>query len=149
MRSSTNDAVNYFVSAIARNRLVEAIVWLLYPLNWFGIDRKLIALRIALVLELIPRVQNIVLDIKQQYVEEKGQRREVEEGRPGNILMNRLTSASQLVEQLFERVVVQATRMPSEQISISVASSPPVLQWCLPAGIAALFWGSHYYLTLN
>ena len=44
-------AVNYFISTIARHRLVQAIIWLLYPLNWIAIDTRQLALRIALTLE--------------------------------------------------------------------------------------------------
>ena len=139
-------AVNYFVSAIARNKLVEAIMWLLYPINWFGIDHKQIALRIALVLELIPRVQHIVLDMKQQYVENISSNGLKDKAQRRNVVVVRVVSASQLVEQLFERVVSEAVKMPSEQIAISIASRPPMLQWFLPIGLTTLFWAFRYYM---
>jgi len=139
-------AVNYFVSTIARNKLVGAIVWLLYPLNWIGVDHKRIALRIALVLELIPRVQNIVLDIKQQYTVNKSTDDITNGDRRRNVVIVRLASASLLVEQLFQRVVDEAVKMPPERIAISVASRPPALQWILPIGIVMMFWMFHRFV---
>lgn len=133
-------AVNYFVSAIARNKLVEAIVWLLYPLNWFRIDHKLLALRIALVLELIPKVQHIVLETRQQYESERPGDREEETKQHSRLIFSRVVSVSYLVERLFERVVNEAFNMQPERIPISFQSRPPFMQWLLPLVIAIMFF---------
>ena len=132
-------AVNYFVTVIARARLVEAIVWLLYPIKWIGIENKVIALRIALVLELIPRVQNIVLDIKQDYQADSSQISDEKKFSGKKKLIAKLSAASQLVEKLFVRVVDEAVNMPHERIDLTASSNPPVLQWSIPVLLVGLF----------
>lgn len=137
-------AVNYFVSAIARNRLVEAITWLLYPLNWIAIDNKLLALRIALTLELIPKVQHIVLDMKQIYLSEKSQTQPVKQLSLPDRVVTRLSSISRLVEILFERVVDSAINMPTEILSIDSMKRPPLVQWLIPLLLVSLFLWIQY-----
>lgn len=136
-------AVNYFVSAIARDQLVQAITWLSYPLNWIGIDNKLLALRIALTLELIPKVQHIVLDMKQHYFDEiarlKSQQLVI-----GARLKSRLSSISRVVEILFERVVDNALHMTVEPLNVGTLRRPPVVQWLVPICLLALFLGIQY-----
>lgn len=133
-------AVNYFISTIARNRLVEAIVWLLYPLNWIGIDSSQLALRIALTLELIPRVQQIVLDLKQHHLDaNKEQLRQ--SGVSTSLVFSRITMVSYLLELLFERIVDEALKMPSEKIEVGTMQSPPIVQWSVPVLLSGLFWG--------
>jgi len=133
-------AVNYFISSIARNRLVEAIVWLLYPLNWLGIDSRQLALRIALTLELIPRVQQIVLELKQHFVDVDVDKERLRTSALPSVL-NRVTMASQLLELLFERIVDEAVKMPTEKIDVSTMQNPQILQWSVPVLLAGLFWG--------
>ena len=134
-------AVNYFVSAIARTILIEAIVWLLTPLSWAGIDNKVVALRIALVLELLPKVQNIVLDVKQEY---KDQRTGLNAGSRRNKVVSILVTASRLLEQLFVRIVDEAVEMPAERISVATSRTPPVVQWVVPVLlIAAFLWSKN------
>lgn len=123
-------AVNYFVTSIARNKLVEAIVWLLYPIKLLGIDNTTLALRIALVLEIIPKVQNIVLEVRQGYQDQL--RSSAESASNKAKLTTKLTAASQLVEQLFVRIVDEADKMPNEKLEIASSSYPPVLQWAVP-----------------
>lgn len=134
-------AVNYFISTIARQRLVEAMVWLLYPLNWIAIDTQRLALRIALTLELIPRVQQIVLDVKQHYVEARqksDQSKQVSAKK--SLILSRLTMISHLLETLFERTVHEAIKMPSEKIVVDTMQKPPIFQWLVPLIIAGMFW---------
>ena len=132
-------AVNYFVSAIARARLVEAIIWLLYPMKWIGIDNGTIALRIALALELIPRVQHIVLDVKQDYVQHATEASEQKVSQGKSAIKAKLSAASNLVEQLFIRVVDEAMNMPHEKINLSTSSNPPIFQWGFPIVLAGMF----------
>ncbi|MGD8571158.1 MAG: hypothetical protein PVF34_02570 [Gammaproteobacteria bacterium] len=131
-------AVNYFVSAIARNQLVEAITWLSYPLRWLGIDNKLLALRIALTLELIPKVQHIVLDMKQHYFDEMLRLRPEKKVFLSGIT-TRLAAISRIVEILFERIVDNAVNMPAEPLSIHTLKPPPIIQWLVPVGFTGLF----------
>ena len=131
-------AVNYFVTAIARTKLVEAIIWLLYPVQWLGIDNRTIALRIALVLELIPKVQHIVLDVKQDYVQHRSESSNSKTAGK-NLIRAKLSAASSLVEKLFIRIVDEAVEMPHEQITLAESSNPPVLQWVLPVILVGLF----------
>jgi len=132
-------AVNYFVTAITRTKLIEAIIWLLYPIKWFGIDNRTIALRIALVLELIPKVQNIVLDIKQDYMENLSQSPDKKDVPHKNIVRAKLSAASSVVENVFIRVVDEAVNMPHEKITLAVSSNPPVIQWFFPIALVSLF----------
>lgn len=132
-------AVNYFVTAIARTKLVEAIVWLLYPFKWLGIDNKTIALRIALVLELIPRVQNIVLDVKQDYQEQTLTSPADKQLPFTKKLIAKLSMLSRLVELLFARVVDEAINMPQEKIELAASSNPPIVQWGIPIVLTGLF----------
>ena len=133
-------AVNYFISSIARNRLVEAIVWLLYPLNWIGIDSRQLALRIALTLELIPRVQQIVLDLKQHHLDAKKEQLH-QSGVSKSLVLSRVTMVSYLMELLFERVVDEAIKMPSEKIEVGTMRSPHIIQWSIPLLLTGSFWG--------
>ena len=138
-------AVNYFISSIARNRLVEAIVWLLYPLNWITVDTRQLALRIALTLELIPRVQQIVLDVKQHYVDAQqnmDQSRQVTVKK--SLILSRLAMISRLLEMLFERTIDEAVKMPSEKIPVDTMQTPPILQWLVPVMIAGMFWAMQF-----
>ena len=135
-------ALNYFVSAIARNRLVEAIIWLLNPLSRIGFDCRALAIRIALVLELIPRVQQIVLDLKQTYKAESSVVINKEQLKWHHVVSSRITAISRMIELLFENVVSEALHMRSESISISLMSAPPLLQWSLPIAVLILFWGA-------
>lgn len=134
-------AVNYFISTIARHRLVQAIIWLLYPLNWIAIDTRQLALRIALTLELIPRVQQMVLDVKQHYVDA---RQNIEQSKQVDVkksmILSRLAMISHLLEMLFERTVDEALKMPSEKISVDTLQNPPVWQWFVPLLVASMFW---------
>jgi len=135
-------AVNYFISSIARNRLVEAIVWLLYPLKWIGIDNRQLALRIALTLELIPKVQQIVLDLKQHYLDTKTNDDQSHRSVTNKILiLSRVTMVSHLLELLFERIVDEAVKMPTEKIEVGAMQNPQILQWSVPVLLTGLFWG--------
>lgn len=131
--------VNYFVTTIARTKLVEAIIWILYPLKWMGVDNRVLALRIALVLELVPRVQNIVLDVKQEFQERNAGLLQEDNPSRRNKLWARLSAAGQLSEQLFVRVLDEAVNMPGEQINLGEATHPPVLQWSVPLVLVVLF----------
>lgn len=138
-------AVNYFISTIARNRLVEAIVWLLYPLNWITIDTRQLALRIALTLELIPRVQQIVLDVKQHYVDaQQNMDRSRQVTVKKSLILSRLAMISRLIEMLFERTIDEAVKMPSEKIPVDTMKTPPILQWLVPVMIAGMFWAMQF-----
>jgi len=134
-------ALNYFVSAIARNRLVEAIIWLLNPLSRIGFDCRALAIRVALVLELIPRVQQIVLDLKQTYnAESLLEETRKDSFRWHQVLSSRISAISRMIELLFEKVVGEALNMRSESISVSLMSAPPLLQWVLPLTVVFVFW---------
>jgi hypothetical protein len=134
-------AVNYFISTIARHRLVQAIVWLLYPLNWMAIDTRQLALRIALTLELIPRVQQMVLDVKQHYVDVKQNSDQVKHAAlKKSLVLSRITMISHMLEMLFQRTVGEALKMPPEKIRVDTMKHPPVWQWIVPAAVAAAFW---------
>jgi len=134
-------AVNYFISTIARHRLVQAIVWLLYPLNWIAIDTRQLALRIALTLELIPRVQQMVLDVKQHYVDAKLNSDQVKHAAlKKSLVLSRITMISHMLEMLFQRTVGEALKMPPEKIRVDTMQHPPVWQWIFPAAVAAAFW---------
>jgi len=137
-------ALNFFVSAITRNRLVEAIIWLLNPLSRIGFDCRGLAIRIALVLELVPRVQQIVLDVRQNYDNKTSSSPDNGRLKWYQNLASRIAIISQLVERLFERVVEEALKMPSETISFTIISRPPMLQWLLPIAFALMFtWVKH------
>ena len=143
-------AVNYFISSIARNRLVEAIVWLLHPLNQIGFDSRQLALRIALTLELIPRVQQIVLDLKQHYQDTKNNK-EQERQSPvdKSVVLSRVSMMSQLLEVLFERIIDEAVKMPAEKFEVDTMQRPQVFQWFAPVLIIAMFWSAQYLGMLN
>ncbi|WP_455207646.1 hypothetical protein [Kaarinaea lacus] len=135
-------AVNYFISTIARNRLVEAIVWLLYPFNWLGLDTRQLALRIALTLELIPRVQQLVLDVKQHYVDAKAKLDEPQRVTVRkSLVLSRVAMVSRLLEMLFERTVDEAIKMPPEKIAVDTMQRPSVLEWFVPVILIGMFLG--------
>ena len=87
-------------------------------------------------LELIPKVQNIVLNVKQDYQEQK---LDSLIKTKQNKIVAKLAAASRLVEQLFVRVLDEAVEMPHEKISIAVSSNPPIIQWGVPILLITLF----------
>lgn len=132
-------AVNYFVTAIARTKLVDAVVWLLYPINWLGINTTTIALRIALALEIIPKVQQIVLSARQDFQDHNMDSVENQYINQKNIVWNKLSAASRIVERLFVRVVDEAMNMQHERITLGENANPPLLQWGIPLTMLVLF----------
>ncbi len=138
-------AVNYFIASIARIRLVGAIVWLLYPLERLGIDNRQLALRIALILELIPSVQQIVLDLKQHQLEVSPPEKQSSQSRVSKArVLSRIARVSYLFELLFERVIDAAVKMPPERMDVGGMQRPQFYQWIIPIGIFAMFWGLKY-----
>jgi len=133
-------ALNVFVSTIARQRLVEAIIWLFNPVSRLGLDCRSLAVRIALILELIPQVQQIVVDMKLQYGTDGSDQISNEYLHWRKRIVSRIVEISRLVELLFERIVNEAVNMHSETFAISTLSAPPLLQWGLPLSVAVLFW---------
>ena len=141
-------AVNYFVSMIARNPLVAAIVWLLSPLKLIGIDHKIIALRMVLTLELIPKVQGIVMDVanlEHSTAERKFSNSSFRQF--GKKLLVRLSSIGGTMEKVFEQILREATTMESKVIDIKSIHRPPVYQWFYPLMLYGVFVAAAFVNT--
>lgn len=109
-------AVNLLLRASSREELLTAVYSLARPLAALGLSRERLALRVMLVMEALDDTRELVT-------------RELSarpRGKTGPRGIGRVTSA------LLERVIARAESRPAQEVHLSVAAAPPVLQWCYP-----------------
>ena len=113
-------AVNLLSKTTSREQLLAGIYWLAKPLGYLGIPRERLALRLALVLDLVPRVQERLA----QYVV------------AAKFRDNPISAMSQSVSQLMCSVLNEAEEAPLDNIEIGDFSNPTWVQWMYPLGLA-------------
>lgn len=109
-------AVHWLLWVTSREQLVAAIYWLAAPLALIGISRERIAVRMALVLELVPTVQDVVREQLVQHIPSKHDIRGY---------------AAALVE-VVSAVVIRAEQSPMSEVEIDISDTPPYAQWLWP-----------------
>jgi len=116
--------VTLLLQTTPRQGLIAGIRWLVRPLPLPGRFHNALALRIALVLETVPKLQPVV---QAALPARDGQGRAVE--RIGR------TAAS-----LVARAIDEAQRAPCETIELPPQRHPPLMQWLWPVSLGMVFW---------
>ncbi len=121
-------AVNLLLQNTPREHLMGAIHWWMQPLRYTGIAHNHLAIRMALVLETVPKVQlliNQALETQQHNA---------------NAHDPILTRTSQIASTLYQSVLTQAEQQVCYTMEIPTITSPPAWQWSLPAGLSVALW---------
>ena len=112
-------AVHWLLFVTPRNQLVAALHWLAAPLSLMGVSRQRVAVRMALVLSHVIKVQEMVADQVKQAGISKGD----------------LRGYANVTAKLVEEVIGQAEQSPCEEIEINIADKPAVWQWVWPMSL--------------
>ncbi len=116
-------AVHLLLHITSREELLGAILWWLKQLGYAGIAHQRLAVRMALVLETVPKMQPLI-----------------QEALDGHRQVN-LSNAGQVAAALYHNVLNHAEQQTCHTIEIPTVTSPPVWQWLFPIGMgAALGW---------
>jgi energy-coupling factor transporter transmembrane protein EcfT len=118
-------AVSLLLERTPREQLLTGIYWLATPLQWLGLSRERLALRMVLVLETVPQVQPLV------------QPAQAAAGEHGTRALRRV---GRVAADLFAAAVERAEHAPCRTVEVRADSAPPLVQWLYPIGLAALFW---------
>ena len=113
-------AVNLLSKTTSREQLLSGIYWLAKPLAYLGTSRERLALRLALVLDLVPRVQE---RLAQYVVTVKRSDRPI-------------SAMGESVSHLMYSVLDEAETAPLDGIDIGHLSRPSWVQWMYPLGLA-------------
>ncbi len=108
-----------------RRSVLAGLLWLLQPLARVGLPVERFALRLMLVMEIVPRAQDL---LRQHHDNEQ-----VSGGRIQK-LVQRLTAA-------YARVIHEAENTPRDRIQLPVLHAPAVHEWLSPCLLAGLMIG--------
>lgn len=114
-------AVHWLLLVTKRDQLISALYWLVAPVQLFGFSRQRFAVRLALTLNRVVDVQELVSNSVQQAGVNKG-----------NIKTYAAVTAT-----IVEEVIHRAERSPCEHIEIDVSDRPALWQWGLPLFLIA------------
>ena len=123
-------AVHLLLHFTSREQLLGAIYWWLKPLSYAGIAHERLAIRIALVLETVPKVQPLI----HQALAEHRQTDPSSAGTPGSIFMR----TGQVAAALYQNVLTHAEQQACHTLEIPAVTSPPVWQWLFPLGMGVV-----------
>ncbi|MCI0400108.1 MAG: energy-coupling factor transporter transmembrane protein EcfT [Gammaproteobacteria bacterium] len=112
-------AVNLLCKTTTREQLLGGVYWLATPIGYFGIPRERLALRLALALHFVPRVQGNLAQA-------------VEVAKSAG---HRLSVISDSVACLMRAVLDEAEATPLHSIEIHEFSHPSWAQWLYPLGL--------------
>lgn len=113
-------AVHALLSLSSRNELVSAIYCLAWPLSLLGISRQRLAVRVALVLEYVPRVQQICLE------------------REPALGDGRIARAANTSVALYAATLAQASSSTPHELELDVSAAPSRREWMLPLALVVL-----------
>jgi energy-coupling factor transporter transmembrane protein EcfT len=116
--------VTLLLQTTPRNGLIAGIRWMVGALPLPGGFHDAFALRVALVLETVPKLQPVV-----QTAMPAGDKR-------GGAMERIGRTAAGLVSH----AITEAQRAPPETIELPPDRRPPLLQWLWPAALGVLFW---------
>lgn len=116
-------AVHWLLAITRQEQLVAALYWLAKPFVISGVSRERLAVRIALVLELVPRVQEVV----EKRLAERLLTKRVDIRAYAAILVGMVTC-------IFERAEKDVVR----EIVIDISDPPPLAQWLWPIALVLL-----------
>jgi len=96
------------------NNLIATLLWWFKPLNYLGFSTETLAVRIALVLDIVQVVQNFYTEISLPATK------------------NPIKKISDRVANLFTQVLINAETTPLRTLEIPILQSPPLWQWSYP-----------------
>ena len=105
-------AVSSLIATTSRDELIEAIIWLARPVRFLGVSPQRLAIRIALIMEYVPQLQQQLS--QPQLLPQANSKLQ--------LLANRLYAA-------FDLVVQAAEHHPCQQITLRSTGAPTSLQW--------------------
>lgn len=117
-------AVNLILAVTSQEQLVAALLWLAVPLERLGANRERLALRVALVIGAIPRVQGFLSDSRRGIASS---------GTCGFGAIGRTAGRT------IDTILREADRAPLLPLTVQLGTTPPLWQWTLP-GLLALGW---------
>ena len=115
-------AAQWLLWAIPKDRLVAALYWLAKPFAVLGMCRKRLAVRMALVLEMVPGVQ---LTIREQLANQTVRKGDIK-------------AYAQVLVEVVSAVIGQAENEPLGETEIDLSDSPPLFQCLWPVALALL-----------
>ncbi len=118
-------AVNLLLTGTSREELCAALYQLVWPLVWLGLSRERFAIRLVLVFETLPGIENTLRDLRNNS--------DVDRERP---VWRQLADRA---AQAFAQIIDNAEQAPCREISFSPLPMPAWYQWCLPLLLAVLF----------
>lgn len=121
--------VQLMFSMGSRQQVLAGLLWLLRPLTRLGLPVERFALRLMLVMEITPQVQNLLA--ARPAVRAAGDDNPAARVRR---LVGRLAAA-------YEGVLAEAEHSPRTAIKVPVLHAPELWQWLLPCLLAGLFSG--------
>lgn len=116
---------NLLLQTTAQDQLLAAIRWIATPVRLVGGSRDRLALRLALVLETVPRMR--ALGGQPAAAADTGFR-------------SRIGGIAGRVAARFRAVLAEAAAMPSREIPIPDTGAPAWREWLVPLAMLALFW---------
>lgn len=114
-------AVQLLLSATDRDALLAALVQWLRPLTWLGLDTARLAVRMVLVLEVVPKVHRLVSGFRSRSAEPVPLRRDLAARAQG----------------LYAAVLREAEAEPLEARPVPELSAVPWVQWLWPLALLA------------
>jgi len=118
-------AVNIVLATTHREQLLAGLLWLGAPLEKLGIHRERLALRVALVLGAVPRVQELLGAARR------------------GVVIDRARGFAQIgamAGRAFETALREADGASLSPLAVQLGTAPPLWQWTLPAALAAAWW---------
>lgn len=115
-------AAQWLLWAIPKDRLIVALYWLAKPFSYLGICRKRLAVRMALVLEMVPGVQ---LTIREQLANQTVRKGDIK-------------AYAWVLVEVVSAVIYQAENEPLGEVEIDLSDSPPLFQCLWPLALALL-----------
>ncbi|MDH5179532.1 MAG: energy-coupling factor transporter transmembrane protein EcfT [Gammaproteobacteria bacterium] len=110
------------IGKLSRETLLGAVYWWSYPLQWLGISREVLVLRLIMVMERVERLQQDISRISTE-------KREA----------SRLQRLAGITGEVFQLVDQNAQQEASKCVTIQKVLSPPLWQWGYPCLLAGIF----------
>lgn len=128
-------AVTLLVRSVDRADLISAILWLLTPFSIIGLPRERLAIRIALVFDVMGDVQKIY-DQKNDSLTQNQISTDIADldasGRSGAISVAAI--------RLFQSVLDNAIATRSHEIEVAMNGAPPPYQWSYPVFLLIFYY---------
>lgn len=118
-------ALILLLGQLARDKLIGAIFWWSYPLQWIKISRERLVLRLMLTMDAVQSLQ-------QQLT------------KPTTTAERRWQKIADLLLTTMQQTEQSALQTASKEITIQTLPAPPLWQWCYPVLIIVLFQVSQH-----